>query len=237
MHRIVVAIGIFLLIACGNSSLPDKPMTPAEKNEAMLADAKKLIQTGDVLLRCGKDITSYKIREMSETDKTYSHAGIAIVKPEGIFIYHLTPPELDEPKGDTTIRLEPLEKFANFQNNFEFGIGRFPFSKGQITKMIAHLDSMRTNGVSFDFLFDLRTKNKLYCSEMIDDCIRIASDDSLSLKRNEFKDPRLVKRVGGYLRADTSIVRSRLYIPIENIYLHPACKIIAQYKFVLDNRF
>jgi hypothetical protein len=235
MTRIVVAIGLFILTACGSSSLPDHPVTTAEKNQAMLKNARELIHTGDIVLRCGRDMTSYKIREMSETDKTYSHAGIALVNTQGIFVYHLTPPELDEPKTDTILRLEPLEKFANPENNFEFGIGRFPFTTDQSNAIIAHLDSMRNSGVSFDFLFDLRTKHKMYCSEMIDDCLRFATHDSLYLKRNEFKDPRLVKRVGGYLKADTNVVRSRLYIPIENIYLHPDCKIIAQYKFILGN--
>jgi hypothetical protein len=198
----------------------------------MLKEASKLIQTGDIILRCGKDMTSYKIREMSERDKTYSHAGIAIVKPEGVFIYHLTPPELDEPKGDTVIRLEPLEKFADPENNFEFGIGRYPLSNQQIGELINHIDSLRMQNVSFDFLFDLKTKKKMYCSEMIDDCIRYVTRDSLFLQRNEFKDPRLVKKVGGYLRADTSIVWSRLYIPIENIYLHPSFGMVRRYKFI-----
>jgi len=67
---------------------------------------------------------------------------------------------------------------------------------------------------------------------MIDDCIRFATHDSLNLKRNEFRNPQLVKKVSGYLKADTDVVRLRSYIPIENIYLHPACKMVAQYKFV-----
>jgi len=233
MQRIFISLVLLTLASCGSSSLPPAAQTKEEKNRAMIEDAKAIIQTGDIVLRCGRDMTSYKIREMSETDKTYSHAGIALVDEKGVFIYHLTPPELDEPKEDTTIRLEPIEKFANPENNFELGVGRFPFTKEQVANVIAHLDSMRAAKVSFDFLFDLKTKNKMYCSEMIDDCLRYATHDSLYLKRNEFKDPRLVKRVGRYLKADTTVVRSRLYIPIENIYLHPACKIIAQYKFLL----
>ena len=198
----------------------------------MIEQAAKEIQTGDILLRCGKDMTSYKIREMSEIDKTYSHAGIAIVKPEGIFIYHITPPDVDEPKSDTLIRLEPLSKFANPESNFEFGIGRFPLTDEQVNHLIKRLDSLREEKVSFDFLFDLNSKERMYCSELIDDALRFVTEDTLSLKRNAFKDPRLVKKVGGYLKADTNIVRSRLYIPIENIYLHPSCKITKQYKFV-----
>ena len=234
MYRMLLGVSVLFVVACGSSTLPNRPLTPAEKNRALLDQARQQIQTGDIILRCGKDMTSYKIREMSESDKTYSHAGIAIVKPEGVFIYHLTPPELDEPKGDTIIRLETLDKFANPENNFEFGIGRYPLSATQVTKLITHLENLREQGVSFDWVFDLNSKSKMYCSEMIDDCIRFATNDSIFLKRNAFKNSRLVRKVGGYLKADTNIVRSRLYIPIENIYLHPACTIVAQYKFVVQ---
>jgi hypothetical protein len=234
MKKFLLIFFSIILNACGNSALPPAPMTAAQQNDAMLEDAKKQIQTGDIVLRCGKDITSYKIREMSETDKTYSHAGLAIVRSGGIYIYHLSPPELDEPKDDTLIRVEPLDKFANPESNFEFGIARFPFSSDQVQQLITHLEDLRKEKVSFDFHFDLTTKNKMYCSEMIDDCIRRVTHDSLFLKRNKLRDPRLVKKAVGYLKADTSVVRSRLYIPIENIYLHPACKIIGRYKFVRD---
>jgi len=232
MQRFASIAVIFSLLACGSSSLPPEPLTNAERNVAMLNEAKEQIKTGDIVLRCGKDMTSYKIREMSEKDKTYSHAGIAVVKPEGVFIYHLTPAELNEPEEDSVIRFERLDEFANPDKNFEFGIARFPLSSEEISKMISHLDSLRLQKVSFDFLFDLSTKNKMYCSEMIDDCIRFATHDSLNLKRNEFRNPQLVKKVSGYLKADTDVVRLRSYIPIENIYLHPACKMVAQYKFV-----
>src|ERR1700730_1009466 len=138
MYKILIAFSL-VLASCGNASLPPEPLSVEKRNQALLAEAGTHIQTGDIILRCGKDITSYKIREMSERDKTYSHAGIALVNADGIFIYHLTPPELDEPKGDTTIRLEPLEKFARPENNFEFGFGRFPLTNEQINHLIIHL--------------------------------------------------------------------------------------------------
>jgi len=232
MQKLFISIAIVLFLACcGNASLPAKPMTKAEQNQALLREAETHIQNGDIVLRCGKDITSYKIREMSERDKTYSHAGIAVLKPNGIFIYHLTPPELDEPKSDTAIRLEPLEKFADPENNFELGIGRFPLTREQADQLVNHLDSLRKAGVSFDYLFDLKTRNRMYCSEMIDESLRFVTHDSISLKRNAFRDSNLVKKVSGYLKASQKVVQSRLYIPIENIYLHPAFKLIGRYKF------
>ena len=106
-----------------------------------------------------------------------------------MFIYHLSPAELNEPEEDSVIRFERLDEFANPEKNFEFGIARFPLSSEEISKMISHLDSLRLQKVSFDFLFDLSTKNKMYCSEMIDDCIRFATHDFSTGRNNPNQYP------------------------------------------------
>lgn len=191
-----------------------------------------MIKNGYVVFRRGRDMTSYRILQLSETDRTYSHAGIAVVKPEGVFVYHLVPPDLDEPKSDTLVRLEPLQKFADPEKNLEFGFGRFKLNGQQSEHLVAHVDSLKQSGVSFDFLFDLRTHDRMYCSEMVDKALRAATKDSIRLKRNEFRDPQLVKLVAAFLHASEKEVRSRIYIPIENIYLDPSFEMIAQYKFL-----
>ena len=222
---------LLFLFACNTVEKPPAPKTPAEQNEAFLTESASMIKSGYVVLRRGRDMTSYRIIEMSETDKTYSHAGIAVVKPEGIFVYHIVPPDLDEPKSDTLVRLEPLRKFANPDKNLEFGFGKFRISDQEVERLISHLDSMKQAGVSFDHLFDLRTQNRMYCSEMVDKALRYATRDSIRLRRNEFKNPELVKMVANFLHASEKEVQSRIYIPIENIYLDPSFEMIAQYKF------
>ena len=229
--HILISLAL-LVVACNNNeAVPPAPLTSEQKNETIISEAASQIRTGDIVLRCGKDVTSYKIREMSITDKTYSHAGIAIVKNDSVYVYHITPPELDEPKSDTALRLEPLRKFAKPENNFELGIARFPLTQDQINKLMNYCDSLYTNKTSFDFVFDLKSDKKMYCSEMLDKALGYATNDSLRLKQNAFRDHGLVKKVAGYLRAEEKVVQSRMYIPIENIYLHDACNMIKQYKF------
>ena len=221
-----------LIVACNNNeAVPAAPLTSEQKNQTIVSEASSQIRTGDIILRCGKDVTSYKIRELSITDKTYSHAGIAILKNDSVYVYHITPPELDEPKSDTALRFEPLRKFAKPENNFELGIARFPLTQKQIDKLIHYCDSLYTNRTSFDFVFDLKSDKKMYCSEMLDKALGFATSDSVRLKQNAFADHGMVKKVAGYLKAEEKVVQSRMYIPIENIYLHPECEIIKQYKF------
>lgn len=225
-------VSLAFLFACNTTERTPAPRTPAEQNNAFISEAAGMIRTGDIVLRRGRDATSYRILQMSETDRTYSHAGIAVVKPDGVFIYHIVPPDLDEPKGDTLVRLETLQKFADQEKNLEFGFGKFKLNDQQVARMVSYVDSMRQASVSFDFLFDLRTSNRVYCSEMVDLAVRHASHDSIQLKRNAFKDPALVKMVAAFLHASEKEVRSRIYIPLENIYLDSSFAMTAQYKFL-----
>ena len=229
--HILFIINAAIFACTSNEAVPPAPLTAEQKNQSLILEAASHIRTGDIVLRCGKDVTSYKIREMSVTDKTYSHAGIAVVRNDSVLIYHITPPELDEPKSDTALRLEPLQKFAKAENNFEIGIARFPLTQEQVNSLVQYCDSLYINKTSFDFLFDLKSDKKMYCSEMLDKAIGHATADSIRLKQNAFRDHGLVKKVAGYLKAEEKVVQSRMYIPIENIYLHPSCEMIKQFKF------
>ncbi len=230
MVRLIVIIAI-CFIACNQAQKPTANLTSAEKNEGMLKNAASIIKDGDIILRCGKDVTSYRIRELSLVDKTYSHAGIAKVTKDGIFIYHITPPDVDEPRSDTLIRLEELRKFGNPQKNFNLAVGRFRLNDEQIRNMLTYLDSLKTSGVSFDFLFDLNSRQKIYCSEMIDDALRAVTNDSIALKRNNLTDSTLIRKVSNYLRMDVNHIKAAKFIPIENIHLNNSFEMISNFKF------
>lgn len=227
MRRFSLFISFLLFVSCSGR----KQYTPEERNNNLIKEAEGLIHTGDIVFRCGRDITSYHIRELSEKDQTYSHAGIAYVTPQGVMIYHITSPDTDESRADTLVRLEPLERFARPGNNFEFGFGRFDLNQQQVDRMMNYLDSLRTAHVSFDYRFDLSSQHKMYCSEMVDCAIRAATHDSFALHRKILQDPKLIKKLSLYLGRNESTVQSQLYIPIDYIYLDWHFNMIVQYKF------
>jgi hypothetical protein len=226
---------LFLIIvlfgyACGGTA-PDFSSDSRVLNKKMLAGAKSVIQTGDIILRSGKDFTSYRIRELSGKDKTYSHAGIAYVSDTNVYIYHITPPDLDENKADTTLRLETLEQFAKPSKCFGFGIARYSLTEDEINKSIHYLDSLRNKKVTFDYVFDLREPGKMYCSEMIDNTLRYATAGRIALARKFFTGEQSVKAVK-YFHLGMEEVRKREFIPIDNIYMNPNCTVIQQFVFL-----
>ncbi|MBC7902047.1 MAG: hypothetical protein H7Y27_01430 [Gemmatimonadaceae bacterium] len=222
---------LILLTACGSNQAREYVSDAQTLNLEMIRGAVPAIRNGDVILRSGRDFTSYRIRELSENDKTYSHAGIAFVTDSGVFVYHITPPDLDEEKGDTLMRLESLERFARPDKNSGFGITRFPVSEEEAFTGLRYLDSIKKTGVAFDHLFDLRTADRIYCSEMIDNTFRYATNGRISLLRKNF-DEYKARRVAKYLRASVKLVMTRQYIPIDNIHNYPGSKTIFEYTFI-----
>lgn len=197
----------------------------------MIQDAKAGIQSGDVIMRSGRDFTSYRIRELSDKDKTYSHAGIALVTDSNVLIYHITPPDLDEPKSDTVMRLETLDQFANPARCFGFGIVRYQLSKGETDSAMYYLDSLKKSKTTFDYRFDLLDGKKMYCSEMVDNTMRYATSNRISLERKYFTKLQ-AKKAARYFHSTMEEVNKRAYISIDNLQLNPHCAIIYNYLFL-----
>jgi Permuted papain-like amidase enzyme, YaeF/YiiX, C92 family len=220
----------FFFYACGGTP-PNFSSDIRVLNKEMIAAAKNSIRTGDIVLRSGKDFTSYRIRELSDKDKTYSHAGMAYVDGTNVYIYHITPPDLDEDKADTILRLETLEQFAKPAKCFGFGVARYKLSEDEIGKSIHYLDSLRNKKITFDYVFDLREPGKMYCSEMIDNTLRYATAGRIALARKFFTKQQSVKAVK-YFHLTMQDVMKREYIPIDNIYMNPYCTVIQHYVFL-----
>jgi Permuted papain-like amidase enzyme, YaeF/YiiX, C92 family len=224
------AMPFALLAGCGQGTTAPSA-NAGILNQQLIRDAKAGIRTGDVILRSGKDFTSYRIRELSDKDKTYSHAGIALVKDSAVYIYHITPPDLDEPAADTAMRLETLEQFASPKKCFGFGIVRYQLTAAEINEGMKYLDSLHLAKTAFDHLFDLQEHRNMYCSEMVDNMLRRASSERISLTRKYFTKLQAMK-AARYFHSTLEEVNKRAYISIDNIQLNPACTAIHDYVFL-----
>jgi hypothetical protein len=226
----VVLILTGLPVSCINNNTP---LLPNKQNatDLIIREAKLTIRSGDVIFRSGRDFTSYRIRELSENDNTYSHAGIARVIDTTVLVYHIVPPDIDEQKADSVIRLESLELFVQPAKNAGFGIGRYNITRDEAVKMITYLDSLKKQQVSFDYLFDLNTTDKIYCSEMVDNALRMATGNRIMAQRKKM-DPQKAKKIALYLKAPVVEVMKREYIPIDNLYNNIHCKRVGNYVFV-----
>lgn len=196
-----------------------------------MEDAKAVIHTGDVVLRSGRDFTSYRIRELSDTDKTYSHAGIALVENAQVYIYHLTPPDIGEPPADTAMRRETIEQFADPARCFGFGIVRYDLDKQEQANAAVYVDSLYRQKTSFDHFFDLRDAHKMYCSEMVRNTLEHASSGRIQIKEKYF-NPVQAMKAAAYFHLSLAEVTKRPYISIDAVELNAHATIVQQYVFL-----
>ncbi|MET0466831.1 MAG: YiiX/YebB-like N1pC/P60 family cysteine hydrolase [Chitinophagaceae bacterium] len=193
-------------IACNNpadekTSTPPAASFTQKDNKAQLASAISLIQTGDMITRTGNDFTSNSLRQFCQTDKTYSHCGIASIEQDTVFVYHALGGEFNP---DQALLREPLSLFVATEANKGFGIFRFNMDSVQTGRLINEARTAFANKITFDMKFDLATDDKMYCSEFTAKMFRRAfQNDSMFVP---VKIPGLV------------------YLAPDNLFTHAACK-------------
>lgn len=229
-----------ILIACATAcrnhddqiphlTLNEDPQTVAyQKNDSLIDHAATLIRTGDLILRTGTDFSSEEVRSISPADKTYSHAGIAIVDGNGIFVYHIEPDHLHL---TDKVRKEPLDSFCNPKKNLGIAIARYDLAASEKSTFFAYLEKQYNKQVPFDIHFDLRSTDSMYCSEMIRHGLWLATSGRLLLPTHRFNDRNKYKIMRQYLRLPEKSIANREIIPIDHLFLNPHCTMISRFLF------
>lgn len=137
-------------------------------------DTSKL-QSGDIVLRLGNDITSNMLAQMNTSDKRFSHIGFCFKEDDNWMVYHALAAEFGEEKN---MRKEPLEHFFNSENNLSIGIAFTNFNHGQRALLYQKVQQWQQAKIPFDMAFDLNTDDKLYCSEMVAKAINYSLDSN-----------------------------------------------------------
>ena len=233
---VFIVLIIACLGACQHSEQPassfalqkDPQTIGIQQNDSILHAAASLIRTGDLVLRTGTDFSSEEVRAISTTDKTYSHAGIALADSSGIFIYHIEPDHLHV--GDK-VRREPLDSFCNPGKNVGIAIARYDLSPAEKTKFLSWLHEQYEKKIPFDIHFDLRSTDSLYCSEMIRKGLSFATKSRVVLPTHRFNDRNKYKVMRQYLRLPEKSIANREIIPIDHLFLNPHCTLISRFLF------
>lgn len=175
---------------------------------ASIAVAKKNIQSGDIITRTGNDFTSESIRSLNQRNKTYSHCGIASIENDSLFVYHAIGGEWNP---DEKLKRDPFECFAEPYSNRGIGIFRFdlPGSSKSLILQIANTHFKKE--LPFDMDFDLKTNNRMYCAEFIYKTLIEASSNQLVFNKS---------RIGQFI-----------FIGVDDIFLQPFCRRIAEVVF------
>ncbi|MEO7309720.1 MAG: YiiX/YebB-like N1pC/P60 family cysteine hydrolase [Chitinophagaceae bacterium] len=136
----------------------------ANYNTVVFPKILALVETGDIITRCGSDLTSEILRRLNEKDKTFSHIGIVSIEQDTVFVYHSIGGEFNP---DQKLKREKLWSFTHPDDNKAAGVFRLPLKPSQTKTLIAEVQRLYRIGVPFDLDFDWHTNDRLYCAEFV----------------------------------------------------------------------
>lgn len=186
MKRLII-IGTVILFA-GLLYQPGQSTGHHQNSNKFILPSQQ-IHTGDIVLRNGKGFISDIFRNCSQTDPQYSHAGVAEVTSNGIYVYHILGSEVGHHSG---LKKEKLNDFCNSKINSSYAVYRYPFLSGKQILIKQYLEQVTNQKIKFDEGFDLNSDSTLYCTEMIYNMCREIASTTLPVtvfRNNRFVAP------------------------------------------------
>jgi hypothetical protein len=192
---------------------------------ASIKKASKLLQDGDLVMRSDNDFESLTLQNFSDSDRTYSHSGIAFKEGENFIVYHAMT-GIENPSG--LCRKDPFDSFVSPLQKTGFGIFRYQLSETEKEKFHAIVKENIAKKIPFDLTFNLKTNDSLYCSEMIYKGLKLCSNGRIVLPNSVLNN--FTPKILGY-KYNQAFFKKFEYISLDNLYLNPFCKEITRVKY------
>jgi hypothetical protein len=228
-------IWYFLILLHFSCTIRDKkadPVLPPQRAAYaaaydMISEGQALVKDGDLVLRSGQEFSSQFIRQFSKHDKTYSHSGIIFFENGYPFVFHIVP---GNENPDEKLRKDSLARFCNPRKNFGYAIYRYDLNAEEVSKFKASIGQWYAQGVRFDSLFNMKSDDRMYCSEMISkglakatgNRIRIATSQPTKNEARFFSD---------HLHLPLSYTSNLNIVAIDNLFLNPQCRLVRRFDF------
>ncbi|MBZ0201246.1 MAG: hypothetical protein K8H86_15340 [Ignavibacteriaceae bacterium] len=151
-------VAIFFLAAVSIYTVNPKRVTLLELNS-------KLVKSGDIIFRKGRGFVSQMVL-LADSRSPYSHSGIIIKKKSDVFVLHAVPDESED--GIDWIKLESLSNFLSSEKAESAVVYRLKDDTTCISiKAARKAEEYLKENILFDASLDLKTEDKLYCTELV----------------------------------------------------------------------
>ncbi len=173
---------------------------PAASGRHNISDS--LFRSGDLIFRDGRGVISSAFRLFSLKSPLYSHAGIVHRENGEIYIYHIIGGESNSPgkmkKELLTGFIDPLQANA-------FAVYRVNISPVLIDSFATDYYS---KNIEFDKKFDLKSNDKMYCTELVYRILQQASGDKNFIPLTEISGVQYVACDNIYLSSNSKLIYS-----------------------------
>ncbi len=234
LHYILYYSFGFLIFSCNqNESIPTVDLTPEppvkDTIQLHIDSLKNICQPGDLVVRLGDDFISDRIRYISAKDHSYSHAGIIVIHDYKKMVCNIYPD--DFVPGADTIRYDIIDSFLNTRTNLKCALYHYDLSDTENIQLEAQLNNYYRKKVHFDKTFDLKTDDKLYCSEMIYKVLKKVTNDRIVITQSYIPE-NMQHLIAVYFKKynpNKNIISIRKIIAIDNLYDNPHCRLLMKF--------
>ncbi len=177
-------------------------------NQHLVDTAVSLLRSGYIVLRMGLGADSRLLAQMNRKDKSYSHCGIVMVENGYPFVYHSIG---GENNPDERLRRDSAKFFFSPVYNTAIAVVQYDLDSIKIAELGKVVRAYYKQRPKFDMKFDLRTDDKLYCSEFVSKALNKAAHDTAYI--------------------GTTSVAGMRFVGIDNLFVTPHAHIIWQTVF------
>lgn len=230
----ILGHGFYLLTSSSIvKTTPKKAETHYINPYKMIAEGKDLLREGDLVVRLNIEPSSEAIRQFNRIDKSYSHAGIVLFDGGIPFVYHIVN-GCENP--DEKLRRDSLSRFCDPKRNLAFGIYRYDLTATEILNLKAIIKRWYRRGIKFDYRFDLKTNDKMYCSEMVSKALAATTHNRIIVETTK---PTNIE--AGFFSAYTHLpypyISKLRIVAIDNLYQRESCHLVKKYNYKRSQRY
>lgn len=192
-----------------------------------ILEGNVLLRDGDLVLRSGEEISSRLIKKINRKDQTWSHSGVVLYENSYPYIYHIV---TGDENPSEKIRKDSLDRFSDPRKNSGFAIYRYDMNNEELKSFRNTMVSWYKQEILFDSLFNWKTDDKMYCSEMIGKALVIATNYRIKLQTT-VPTKSEAKFFARHLNVDEKYLRTLDIVTIDNLFINPNCRLIKRFDF------
>lgn len=134
------------------------------------------LKTGDIIFRKEDSFLSDRFEKLD--GRGYSHVGIIYLKNNQIFVLHI---EQNSEKND--LKIVSLKKYLKYATRYKIKRLKTSYNEKSIN---INIQKIIKDNPKFDFKFDLKSDDKMYCTELVYKMYERSFNKTLTKERHNF---------------------------------------------------
>jgi hypothetical protein len=155
---------IVLLLAGGYYLQPKNERNKQGVSYTLTGDEKRLLHTGDIILRRGDGLVSDGIANMLKEPFDVTHCGVVLEENGKLWIVHAMQ---DKERGLDGILAQSLDQFVAESRPNSVIVVRYKTQQARMPQLADRMHYYLKQDIPFDLGFDASDPSSFYCSELL----------------------------------------------------------------------